>query len=963
MERWSQNRYPPIRYSPVTLFDQADQATDFILSKINRIVPPRDSAPVSETRYQIPKEVIQEAVVNAVAHRDYTSAASVQVSVFSDRIEVRNPGSLPPDLTFEDLKIKHYSRPRNHRIALPLYLTHYIEKIGYGTIQMTTGCRDAGLPVDRAVTDVSEDGIIVIDSRGEQTYRNKQAARLLKASQHLLEADEKDVKIESFLDFVKSPSQFRQDVLSLTDGTTECLRYEVELVDATVLDVYSSPVFGRDGTYYGRIWMFRDVTERKAAEEAVRRSEATLRSVFSASPVGMALARVGRVAGWANGALCAMTGFSAEEIDGQSPRMLYETEEEFLRVGQALYAAMSTGAAHMTDAQWQCKDGTIIDVSLGAVCVDPENPASDVVITAVDITERKQVEETLRDSENKFRDLAEKSILGISLVQDGFYRFVNSRFAELHGRTVDEMTDSPRTVENVYREDRERVAERMQEGPAEDTLPMEMRIVDDKGDLRTVLAYSSVSTYRRRPATIVTLLDITQQRRAEQAVRENEVRLEYATELAKIVYWERDEEAGEFVFNDAFYALYGTTAEREGGYRMDLDKYFERFVHPDDRGEVRRLSAANRARADTQEVSMSHRIVRPDGSNIFILSRMKLVRDADGRIIKTIGANQDITEQKQVEDALVWKTAFLEAQANSSLDGILVVDERGRTILRNQRLIDMWKLPRHIIEGADEKEEFAHVLSMTRHPEAFKEKMVFLYRHPSETSRDEIDLKDGTVLDTYSCPVLGENGAYYGRIWTYRDVTELRHYWNMLESLSNTDGLTDLPNRRRFDEFLNREWRRAVRDKSNLSLIMMDIDFFKEFNDNYGHLAGDDCLCRVARLLNEVIQRPGDLAARYGGEEFACILPDTDSEGALNLAGKIRNGIKAANIPHFFSSIADHITLSFGVATLIPEAGEMPSELVRLADDLLYSAKKGGRDQVRRQSGRPESVRHARRLA
>ena len=129
-----------------TLFDQADQATDFILSKINRTVPPRDSAPVSETRYEIPKEVIQEAVVNAVAHRDYTSAASVQVSVFSDRIEVRNPGSLPPDLTFEDLKIKHSSRPRNHRVALPLYLTHYIEKIGYGTIQMTTGCRDAGLP-------------------------------------------------------------------------------------------------------------------------------------------------------------------------------------------------------------------------------------------------------------------------------------------------------------------------------------------------------------------------------------------------------------------------------------------------------------------------------------------------------------------------------------------------------------------------------------------------------------------------------------------------------------------------------------------------------------------------------------------------------------------------------------------------------------------------------------------------
>ncbi|MDD1703258.1 MAG: DUF4062 domain-containing protein [Methanoregula sp.] len=129
-----------------TLFDQADQATDFILSKINRTVPPRNSAPASNTHYEIPKEVIEEAVVNAIAHRDYTSAASVQVSVFSDRVEIRNPGSLPPDLTFEDLKLEHNSRPRNHRIAFLLYLTHYIEKIGYGTIQMTAGCRDAGLP-------------------------------------------------------------------------------------------------------------------------------------------------------------------------------------------------------------------------------------------------------------------------------------------------------------------------------------------------------------------------------------------------------------------------------------------------------------------------------------------------------------------------------------------------------------------------------------------------------------------------------------------------------------------------------------------------------------------------------------------------------------------------------------------------------------------------------------------------
>lgn len=203
------------------------------------------------------------------------------------------------------------------------------------------------------------------------------------------------------------------------------------------------------------------------------------------------------------------------------------------------------------------------------------------------------------------------------------------------------------------------------------------------------------------------------------------------------------------------------------------------------------------------------------------------------------------------------------------------------------------------------------------------------------------------VLDTYSCPVRGEEGKSYGRIWTFRDITEIRRYWDTLESLSATDGLTDLANRRRFDDFLSREWRRSMRDQTLLSLVLLDIDFFKEFNDHYGHLAGDDCLRQIARILQEATQRPGDLAARYGGEEFACILPDTDSAGAVAMASRIREQVNAAGIPHFFSSVADHITVSFGVATLVPSRGELPSNLIQLADKLLYSAKQNGRDQIR----------------
>ena len=401
----------------------------------------------------------------------------------------------------------------------------------------------------------------------------------------------------------------------------------------------------------------------------------------------------------------------------------------------------------------------------------------------------------------------------------------------------------------------------------------------------------------------------------------------------------------EFIFNDAFYALYGTTAEREGGYRMGRDEYFRRFVHPEDVMETKRKGDENRERPGTPE-ELEHRVVRRDGSIVHIVTRMKVFSDVDGRIVKVIGANQDITERKRVEEALIWKTAFLEAQVNSSPDGILVVDRQGKTILRNQRMRDVWKHPREFAPGRDDRAQLEHDISMTMFPQSFKEKVIFLHRHPNETTRDEVKLKDGTVLDVYSCPVLGKDRSYYGRIWTFRDVTELRRYWDMLESLSTTDGLTEVPNRRRFDEFLNREWRRSMRDRSLLSLILMDIDFFKEFNDHYGHLAGDDCLRQVARVLNEIARRPGDLAARFGGEEFACILPNTDLNGAMAIANTVRDRLAEASIPHYYSSVADHVTLSFGVATLVPETGQTPSLLIQLADDLLYSAKQNGRDRI-----------------
>ncbi len=141
-----------------------------------------------------------------------------------------------------------------------------------------------------------------------------------------------------------------------------------------------------------------------------------------------------------------------------------------------------------------------------------------------------------------------------------------------------------------------------------------------------------------------------------------------------------------------------------------------------------------------------------------------------------------------------------------------------------------------------------------------------------------------------------------------RNHLELKRYRDFLENLSSTDGLTGIFNRRRFDETLDREWRRANRNQSPLSLILMDIDLFKPFNDHYGHVAGDECLRRLAQVLPGCLRRASDLAARYGGEEFACLLPDTDADGADKVAGNVRDAVNELNIPHLYSAVADHVT-------------------------------------------------------
>lgn len=183
-----------------------------------------------------------------------------------------------------------------------------------------------------------------------------------------------------------------------------------------------------------------------------------------------------------------------------------------------------------------------------------------------------------------------------------------------------------------------------------------------------------------------------------------------------------------------------------------------------------------------------------------------------------------------------------------------------------------------------------------------------------------------------------------------RDVTERKELENKLAAMAMTDGLTDLANRRAFDEALTREWKATQRSGSPTSLLLLDLDHFKAFNDAYGHQVGDDCLRTVAAAVSASVRRPRDFVARYGGEELAVILPETDSAGAIHMAELVRRAVERLKLPHSGNPEGEgYVTVSIGVTTAVPSVGgtvKMPEGLLLTADSALYKAKHNGRNRV-----------------
>lgn len=270
---------------------------------------------------------------------------------------------------------------------------------------------------------------------------------------------------------------------------------------------------------------------------------------------------------------------------------------------------------------------------------------------------------------------------------------------------------------------------------------------------------------RTKAAEALEKSDVELRELAAELERER-ARLSAAQTVANMGSWDTDLSTMEVIWSSETYRIFGVSPAQF----QPTHQGFLALVHPDDREAVDQAFVQSLDKGSVN--SIEHRLRMADGRVKFVEEHWQVFHDEQGKPVRALGTCRDITERRRVEEELRWKTTFLEAQMNSTLDGLLVVDEQGHKILQNQRMAGMFKIPPHIADSLDDKSQIEWVTDMMVEPKSFIERVQHLYAHPEEISRDEIELKNGTVLDRYSSPVIGKDGKYYGRIWTFRDITE-----------------------------------------------------------------------------------------------------------------------------------------------------------------------------------------------
>lgn len=477
-------------------------------------------------------------------------------------------------------------------------------------------------------------------------------------------------------------------------------------------------------------------------------------------------------------------GYSAEEIGNDSASWIDRVHPDDLQaVRQELETATRQKRCFDLEYRFRRRDGTYAWMhDRGVLMLDAEGNVERAVGVFLDISERKQEQEALRASEQHFRDMVANLpgfIYRVANDPDYTPLFVSEGVTAITGYTVDDylVTRVSNGGKEILPEDSTRVWDEVQAAlQAKQPYEFEYRIRAKSGEIRWVWergrgVFSAAGDLLYLEGFIC---DVTDRVKAVTALKSSQERYERLLASAPDAMLVVGRDRKIIRVNPQAVRLFGFT--REELLAMTVEelmpaRYRQIHVHHQ-AGYV----ADPRVRPMGQGLELF--ALRKDGTEF--PCEISLNYDRDGDDLITLAAIRDITERKRAKAALREKTAFLESIVSASLDGILVIDPEGKKTFQNQRTIELWKIPPSIANDKDDQKQHQFAIGQTKNSEAVSARIRELYSHPSAISRDEIELKDGTILDRYSAPVLGQDGKLYGRLWTFRDVTEHRRLQEQL---------------------------------------------------------------------------------------------------------------------------------------------------------------------------------------
>jgi len=483
---------------------------------------------------------------------------------------------------------------------------------------------------------------------------------------------------------------------TLVDGISRHITDEIFWrKDGTSFPVeYTSAPIKDRGNIIGVVVIFHDVTERKKAEKDIKDSETKYKSIFENTGTATVIVEEDTTISLVNTEFEKLSGYSKEEIEGKKSWTEFVVEDDLDRLKEyhRLRRIDPESAPRNYEFKFIDRHGNVKDVFL-TISMIPETRKS--LGSLLNVTESKKVEKALRESEEKLRTIFESSPDAITLFDlEANIIDCNQATVKLHGFSSREELIGMNAFDLIAPQDRQSAAEAMkimlERGSAKN---MEYTFLTKDGQEFPAEGSGAVIVDGTgKPISFVSITqNISERKKYEQTLYESQKKLKIAMDLAKLVNWEYDVESDMFTFNDRFYALYGTTAQEEGGYQMPSKVYATKFIPPEESPIVAKEIADALATDDPNYFrTLEHRIIRADGEERFIVVRFGIIKDAEGRTIKTYGANQDITERKMMEDALKASEERIQGIFESSPDTIGVMDLAAKMVECNQAALDMF---------------------------------------------------------------------------------------------------------------------------------------------------------------------------------------------------------------------------------------------------------------------------------